>query len=325
MYILWGGFLITIILLLALDLGVFHRKIHVIKAKEAILWTIFWIILSLIFNIFIYYLYKFNWYGIGTAGHDIVSGKDAALKYFTGYIIEKSLSLDNIFVIAIIFTYFKVPALYQHRVLFWGIMGALVMRGIMIVLGAALIQKFSWMIYVFGAFLIITAVKMLVTGHDTIHPEKNVLVRIARKIYPMTNDFSGSKFFIKINNKRIMTPLFLVLLIIESMDVLFAVDSIPAIFAVTTDPFIVFTSNIFAILGLRSLYFALAALMGKFRYLKISLVFILAYVGVKMILSHSYPIPTVVSLCVIATILFIGVYASIFENRYKNRKSTSGL
>ncbi|HPG38872.1 MAG TPA: TerC family protein [bacterium] len=315
MWLLWIGFIIIILLLLFLDLGVFNRRVHVIKAKEALLWTLFWIVLALLFDIFIYYAYKGNWFGIGLGEDHIKSGADAALKYFTGYIIEKSLSMDNIFVIAMIFSYFKIPAMYQHRVLFWGILGALILRGIMIIAGTALIHKFSWMIFVFGAFLIVTAIKMLITRHDTIEPEKNILIRAAKKIYPVTSELHGAKFFIRDGHKHSMTPLFLVLLIIESTDVLFAVDSIPAIFAVTTDPFIVFTSNVFAILGLRSLYFALAAMMEQFRYLKISLVFILAYVGVKMIFSHSYPIPTLVSLSIIAVILFVGVAASIMVGK----------
>ncbi|MCU0821313.1 MAG: TerC family protein [Spirochaetes bacterium] len=324
MIILYGGFLSIIFILLALDLGVFHKNAHVIKVKEAILWTIFWICLALLFDIFIYYAYNNHWFGIGLEAHHIQTGSDAALKYFTGYIVEKSLSLDNIFVIAMIFEYFKVPAINQHRVLYWGILGALIMRGIMIGAGTALIQRFSWMIYVFGILLIITAIKMLLTQDETLEPEKNILIKTAKKIYPVTNHFEGSKFFTKINGKRAITPLFLVLLVIESTDVLFAVDSIPAIFAVTTDPFIVFTSNIFAILGLRALYFALAAMIDKFRYIKISLVFVLIYVGVKMLLSHMYPIPTFISLSVIITALGVGIAASVIANKRKLEKSGAG-
>lgn len=325
MIIIWLSFIVVILLLLALDLGVLNKEAHVIGAKEALLWTSFWIFLSLMFNVFIYYAYQHNLLGIGLHHNIITSGKDAAIQYFTGYVIEKSLSLDNIFVIAMIFAYFKVPAIYQHRVLFWGILGALVLRGIMILIGTALIQEFSWMIYVFGGFLIVTAIKMLITRHDNIEPEKNILIKSARKLYPVTEKFEGAKFFTKLNNKKAITPLFLVLIVIESTDVLFAIDSIPAIFAVTTDPFIVFTSNVFAILGLRSLYFALAALMDKFRFLKMSLVFILAYVGIKMILSHSFPIPTLISLSIIATILFVGVAASIFANKKDTAKLGSPL
>ena len=325
MILLWGGFLLIILLLLSLDLGVFHRKDHVIKAKEALLWTCFWVVLALLFDIFIYHAYNHDWLGIDLEKHSIKSGGDAALKYITGYIIEKSLSLDNIFVIAMIFAYFKVPAIHQHRVLFWGILGALIMRGIMIIAGTALIHKFSWMIYIFGGFLILTAIKMLTTRHDNIEPEKNVLIKIAKKIYPVTKSYEGRKFFSTADRAKAITPLFLVLLIIESTDVLFAIDSIPAIFAVTTDPFIVFTSNVFAILGLRSLYFALAAMMDKFRYLKMSLVFVLAYVGIKMILSHIYPIPTFVSLSIIGTILFVGIYSSVAASKKDTAKLKSPL
>lgn len=321
MYLFWIGFIFIVIILLALDLGVFHKKDEIIKAKEALLWTFFWICLSLLFNVFIYYAYENHWLDIGIHATSVDNGTDAALKYFTGYIIEKSLSLDNIFVIALIFAYFKVPAKYQHRVLFWGILGALLLRGIMIIGGATLIQKFSWMIYLFGGLLIVTAIKMLITNNESIDPEKNILIRAARKFYPVTNDFESHKFFTKINSKRAITPLFLVLLVIESTDVLFAIDSIPAIFAVTTDSYIVFTSNIFAILGLRSLYFALAAMMDKFKYLKISLVFVLAYVGVKMILSHIYPIPTLISLSVISGILFVGTVSSIIVNKRNLEKN----
>jgi len=320
MYIFWIGFIIIVFLLLALDLGVFHKREHEIKTKEALLWTLFWIVLSLLFNVFIYYAYQNHWLGIGVHKTSVESGSEAALRYFTGYIIEKSLSLDNIFVIALIFAYFKVPSIFQHRVLFWGILGALILRGAMILAGITLIEKFTWMIYVFGGLLLITALRMLFSNDEQIEPEKNVLIKIARKFFPISETFEGSKFFTKINGKKAITPLFLVLLVIESTDVLFAIDSIPAIFAVTTDSYIVFTSNIFAILGLRSLYFALAAMMGRFRYLKISLVFILAFVGVKMLLSHIYPIPTIVSLGVIASTLIIGTLASIIVS--KNLKET---
>ena len=322
---LWFGFILLILILLALDLGVFHRRAHVIKSKEAFLWTAFWIILALAFNGFIYYIYQNHWFDIGKAiGHEL-SGTQAALKFFTGYLLEKSLSLDNIFVIAMIFTYFRVPPIYQHRVLFWGILGAIVLRGVMIVLGVALIERFSWMIYVFGVFLLFTAVKLLISRHDTIEPGKNPLVKLVQKIFPVSESYQQDHFFTKIKDQRAITPLFLVLLVVESSDVLFAVDSIPAIFAVTTDPFIVFTSNIFAILGLRSLYFALAAIIEKFRYLKMSLVYILAYIGVKMILSHHYTIPTIISLAIIVGILMVGVIASIYAGKRDTAKLKSPL
>jgi tellurite resistance protein TerC len=320
MIFFWVGFLLLIMLLLALDLGVFHRKMHRIRSREAILWTFFWIFLALLFDVFIYYAYHHHWLGIGESLQHVQSGEEAALKYFTGYIIEKSLSLDNIFVIAMIFAYFHVPALYQHRVLYWGILGALVMRGVMIITGIALINKFSWMIYLLGILLIITAVKMLLTRKETIEPDKNLLVQLARRIYPVTKGYEGSKFFSRVGNRRAITPLFLVLLIIESTDVLFAVDSIPAIFAITTDPYIVFTSNIFAILGLRALYFALASMIDKFRYLKLSLVFVLAYVGVKMLLSYSYKIPTLISLGIIIAMLSVGILASLVSS-HREKKS----
>jgi tellurite resistance protein TerC len=325
MYWYWIGFLGLVAVLLALDLGVFHRKAHVIKAREALLWTLFWVALALLFVLAIYFSYERNWLGIDEGLGPIQGGRDAALKYFTGYIIEKSLSLDNIFIIAMIFAYFNVPGQFQHRVLFWGIFGALVMRGIMILAGTALIAKFAWMVYIFGGFLILTAIKMLITRHDTVTPEKNPLVRIARKLYPVTTDYEGTRFFGRVNGARAITPMFLVLLVIESTDVLFAVDSIPAIFAVTTDPFIVFTSNVFAILGLRSLYFALAAMMNRFRYIKMSLVFVLAYVGVKMLLSHHHPIPTWVSLSVIGGMLSVGIAASLYAGGRDTAKLKSPL
>lgn len=312
-FILWIGFILLIVILLALDLGVFHKKEHIIETKEALMWTGFWIFIAMLFTIFIYYAYENHWFGIGLeVGHNM-NGNEAVLKYITGYIIEKTLSLDNIFVIALVFSYFNIPLLYQHRVLFWGILGALIMRGIMILAGAALIKSFVWMIYVFGGFLIITAIKMLFHNNEEIHPEKNILIRFFKKLYPVTNELHGHNFFVNIDGKKAITPLFLVLLVVESTDVVFAVDSIPAIFAVTTDPFIVFTSNVFAILGLRSLYFALAALMNKFKYLKYSLVFVLAFVGVKMIISHHYPIPTILSLIIISTSIAMGIFISIFK------------
>jgi tellurite resistance protein TerC len=308
---LWVGFILFVIAMLALDLGVFNRKAHVIGIREALGWTAFWVVLALCFNVAIYFMYEHQWCGIGVEVGHPTGGQQAALDFLTGYVIEKSLSLDNIFVIALIFSYFGVPAIYQHRVLFWGILGALVMRGAMILAGAALIKRFDWIVYVFGGFLILTAVKMLVVRHDTIDPNRNPLVRFARKVYPVSANFEGPKFFTRMHGVRAITPLFLVLLVVESSDLMFAVDSIPAIFAVTHDPFLVFTSNVFAILGLRSLYFALAGMMGKFQYLKTSLVFVLAYVGVKMILSHHYPIPTPVSLAVIAGVIVVGVIASL--------------
>ena len=315
--ILWIGFLFLILFLLFLDLGVFNKTDHVIKTKEALLWTLFWIFLSLLFNVFIYFAYENHLFGIGKELGHLMSGEEAALKYFTGYVIEKSLSLDNIFVIVMIFSYFHIPTIYQHRVLFWGIVGALLMRGAMIFAGVALIEKFEWMIFVFGGLLIITALKMLFSKEEKVEPNKNILVRFVKKFYRVSDHYDGHKFFTKINGATATTPLFIALVVIESSDVLFAIDSIPAIFAVTTDPFIVFTSNVFAILGLRALYFALAAMIEKFIYLKISIVFVLIYVGIKMILSHSYPIPTGFSLAVILLILLLGITASLIKSRVK--------
>lgn len=308
---LWIGFIALVLALLALDLGVFNRKTHVVSMGEALAWTAFWVALALSFNVGVYFLYEHNLLGIGGPGlGSALQGRQAALNFFTGYLVEKSLSLDNIFVIALIFTYFKVPLQYQHRMLFWGILGALIMRGAMIALGAAMITRFEWIVYVFGAFLIMTAVKMLIARHDNLEPGKNPVVRLATRFFPVTPDFEGERFFSQMNGQRAITPLFLALLMVETSDVLFAVDSIPAIFAITTDPFLVFTSNIFAILGLRSLYFALAAMMEKFRYIKMSLVFLLAFIGVKMLLTHHIPISNSVSLAVIAGILSVGLLAS---------------
>jgi tellurite resistance protein TerC len=311
----WIGFLLLILALLAFDLGVFHRRPHAQSSREALGWSGLWIGLSLSFNVLVYFLYERRWLGVGREIGLDLGGSTAALQFFTGYLIELSLSLDNVFVIGLVISYFSVPLAYQHRVLFWGVLGALVLRGVMIAAGAALIARFHWTIYVFGLFLLGTAVHLLVKRQDTIDPERSLLVRAARRIFPMTDEVHGDRFFVRVGGRLMMTPLFLVVLVVESSDVIFAVDSIPAIFAVTQDPFLVFTSNIFAILGLRSLYFALAPLIERFVYLKTSLVFILAFVGMKMLLNHHYPIPTAVSLAMIAGILGVGVAASILASR----------
>jgi tellurite resistance protein TerC len=306
----WVCFLALIGVLLALDLGLLRREARAMRLGEALGRSAAYISLGLAFNVLVYFLYENHWFGIGLeVGHPL-GGSTAALQFFTGFLLEYSLSLDNVFVIAIIFNYFRVPLAYQHRVLFWGVLGALIMRGIMIALGAALIARFDWIVYVFGGILILTAVRMLMAGHENVDPERNPVVRLARRLFPIAQELHGERFFIREAGRRVATPLFLVLLVVESTDVIFAVDSIPAIFAVTRDPFLVFTSNVFAILGLRSLYFAIAPLMDKFRYLKPALVFVLAYVGVKMMLSHHHPIPTKVSLSVIVAILSVGVLAS---------------
>ncbi len=312
--LVWLGFLALIALIVALDLGVFHRKVHVISLPEALGWTTVWVALALVFNVGVYYLYELN-----PAGWDMdtdqLSGAEAAIQFFTGYLVEKSLSIDNIFVIAMIFSHFKVPLAEQHRVLFWGILGAVVLRGIMIFGGIALLERFEWLVYIFGALLIYSAANMLVVRHDNLAPNDNVVIRLVKRVWPVTPDFHGSRFFVRIDGVRTATPLFLALVLVEASDVTFAIDSIPAIFAITRDPFIVFTSNIFAILGLRSLYFVLAGLMEKFRYLKMSLVFLLAYIGVKMILMHHFPIPNLVSLAIIGGILAVGILASILADK----------
>ncbi len=297
--ILWIVFNLFVLGLLALDLGVFHRKAHAVSIREALSWSIAWISLALIFNGWIYYMW----------------GSEKALEFLAGYLIEKSLSVDNIFVFLVIFSYFSVPAMYQHRVLFWGILGALVMRAIFIAVGAALLTAFHWMIYLFGGFLVITGIKLLLAGDEKIDPEKNPAVRLARKLMPITNEYQGQRFFARIDGRLWATPLLLVLLVIETTDVIFAVDSIPAIFAVTMDPFIVYTSNVFAILGLRALYFLLAGIMNMFRYLKVGLAFVLCFVGVKMMIVDLFKIPIGISLGVIAGILAVSVVASLLVRR----------
>ncbi len=315
------GFLIFVLSVLALDLGVFHRHARVVPVREALAWTTVWVTMALLFNVLVYFMYEYHWLGMGMQPGQEPTGQRAAFQFLTGYIVEESLSLDNVFVIALIFDHFKIPTLYQHRVLFWGILGAIIMRGAMIAAGIALIRRFEWIIYIFGAFLVLTAIKMLFTRQETFEPEKNLLFRLTRRIFPVSTQIDGEKFFSQVNGKRAITPLFLVLVLVEGSDVLFAVDSIPAIFAITQDPFIVFTSNIFAILGLRSMYFLMAGAMEKFRYLKTSLAFVLIFIGVKMLLSHHHPIPIVVSLPVILGILLLGVGVSLFAARREVARS----
>lgn len=292
---LWIVFNVFVLGMLALDLGVFHRKAHAVSLKEALVWCCVWVSLALTFN----------------AGIYIWSGPEKALEFLTGYLIEYSLSVDNVFVFVIIFSYFAVPAAYQHRVLFWGILGALVMRAIFIVMGAALLTAFHWMIYVFGGFLIITGIKLLLTGDHKLEPEKNPVVRLVRRVMRVTHEYHGQHFFLWKNGHLWVTPLFLVLVVIESTDVIFAMDSIPAIFGITLDPFIVYTSNVFAILGLRALYFLLAGVMDMFRYLKVGLSLVLCFVGAKMMIVDLYKIPIGVSLGVVAGILGVSIVASL--------------
>jgi tellurite resistance protein TerC len=285
--------------MLALDLGVFHRKSHEVTVKEALTWTSIWITLAMLFNLFVFYYFD----------------KEKAVEFFTGYVIEKSLSVDNIFVIIMIFSYFNVPKNYQHKVLFWGILGALVMRVIFIFAGIELIHKFHWLIYIFGGFLIITGIRMVTASDVKLDPEKNPLVKFVRRFFPVTPAFVDDKFFTKIDGKRWVTPLFLVVIMIEATDLIFAVDSIPAILAISDDPFIVYTSNVFAILGLRSLYFALSGIENYFRYLKYGLAVILVFVGTKMCIMDFFKIPVEVSLIVIVFVLGISMIASVVISR----------
>jgi tellurite resistance protein TerC len=294
----WIGFNAFILAMLAVDLGIFHRKAHIVTLKESFTWTAVWIAIALVFN----------------AGVWHYAGSAKALEFFTGYVVEKSLSIDNVFVIALLFSYFSVPSTYQHKVLFWGILGALVMRAVMIAAGAALITNFAWIIYVFGAFLILTGVKMIVKRDEQIHPERNPVVRAFKRLMAVTPDYRADKFFVRENGTLLATPLFVVLLLVEFTDLIFAVDSIPAIFAVSKDPFIVYTSNVFAILGLRSLYFALAGVMDKFHYLKIGLGIVLSFVGVKMLLAHTaWKLDTLASLGIILLILAVSIVCSLLN------------
>lgn len=296
---LWVGFNLFVLLMLAVDLGVFHRRPHAISKREALAWSVAWIALSLLFNLGLWHF----------------RGGEKALEYFTGYLIEKSLSLDNIFVFLMIFSYFGVPDRYQHRVLYWGILGALVMRGGMIAGGAALLSWFHWMVYLFGGFLVFTGIRFARHSQVSVNPEANPVLRLVRRILPVTRDFHEQRFFVREGNRWWATPMLVVLVMVESSDVVFAVDSIPAIFAITRDTFIVYTSNVFAILGLRALYFLLAAVMPMFRYLNVGLGVILSFVGVKMLLSEVYPIPILFSLGVIAVILAVTLGASLWVGR----------
>ena len=293
----WIGFNAFIILMLALDLGVFHRKAHEVKFKEAITWSAVWIGLALLFNLGIYYYI----------------GKVEAVEFLTGYIVEKSLSVDNIFVFVLIFSSFAVPAAYQHRVLFWGIIGALIMRAIFIFAGVALITKFHWIIYLFGIFLLYTGIKIAVNKGTKINVENNRFLNLFRKYFPVTNEYHGSKFITKIDGKKFATPLMLVLILVETTDLIFAVDSIPAILAITDNPFIVYTSNVFAILGLRSLYFALAGILKYFHYLHYGLAAILVFVGIKMLITDFYKFDPFVSLGIIGAILTVSIVASVLK------------
>ena len=299
---LWIGFIALVLALLALDLFVFHRRPHEVRLREAATWSAAWIGLALIFAYAVVYRHF---------------GREAGLEFLTGYLIEKALSVDNIFVFVLIFSYFRVPARYQHRVLFWGILGALVMRGAMIAAGAVLIRQFHWVIYVFGAFLVVTGMRLAVHDEHEIHPEANPVLRLIRRFLPVTDTYHGQRFFLRERGagpaRLVATPLLVVLVLVETTDLVFAVDSIPAIFAITQDPFIVFTSNIFAILGLRALYFLLAGIIHRFRYLKLGLSVVLVFVGAKMLASDVYPIPVGLSLGVVAAVIGASVGASLLR------------
>ena len=298
----WAGFIVCVLVFLALDLGVFHRKEHVVSFKEALAWTTLWFTLAMSFGAALVH----------------TRGREESAQFIAGYLIELSLSLDNILVIALIFSAFRVPLQFQHRVLFWGILGALAMRGVMIAAGVALIREFDWLLYVFGVFLVFTGVKMLFASEGKVDPEKNPVLRLVRKFFPVTPDFDGRKFFSRLNGRFALTPLALVLVLVETTDLIFAVDSVPAVFSITKNAFIVFTSNVFAILGLRSMYFLLAGALGYFRYLKFGLSLVLVFVGVKMLLDphdgepkwFQVEIPTNVSLMTIAAVVLSAVVLS---------------
>lgn len=304
----WIIFLCAIALFLALDLGIFNKNPHIISSKEASKWTLLWATLSFLFSALLFLLYKHQY--IENPTH--LSPYDASIKYLTGYLIELSLSADNIFIIALIFTSFKIPQKFQHRVLFWGILGAILFRGLMIFVGVTLINQFNWITYVFGAFLIFTGLKMLVKKEeDEFNPQHSKIYKLIGKIFPIKHEIHGQKFFIRENGINYVTPLFIALIVIELMDVLFAVDSVPAILAITADPFIVFSSNIFAILGLRSMYFFLANMLEKFSYIEYSLIAILVFVGLKMLLVHYFKFPEWISLSFICISLSIGIGVSL--------------
>ncbi|MSU58469.1 MAG: TerC family protein [Pedosphaera sp.] len=294
---MWIGFGAFVLAMLALDLGVFHRQSHTVGMKEALTWSGVWIALALLFNAGVW-----HW-----------RGGDKGLEFLTGYLVEMSLSVDNLFVFLLIFAYFKVPAQYQHKVLFWGILGALLMRAVFIGAGIALIQKFHWIIYVFGAVLVVSGLKMAFQQDNEVHPEKNPVLRLFRRLMPVTTEYHAGRFFVKPDKRWLATPLFIVLLMLETTDLVFAVDSVPAVLAITTDPFIVYTSNVFAILGLRSMFFALAGVMKMFVYLHYGLAAVLVFVGGKMLLAGFYKIPTLASLLVIVGLLGVAVAASLLH------------
>jgi len=311
--IVWITFIVLVLGLMALDLGIFNKKAHIPSAGEAFVSTIVWVALALAFCIFIYFAYEHKWLGLGLYEYEPMDGRTAAIKYLTGYLLEEALSVDNLFVMALVFAQFRVPKKYQHRILFWGILGVLVFRGILIGVGIALVHYFTWLFYFFGLLLLWSAFKMWRQGEDA-HQDLNDhgIVRFVRRFYPVTTSYEGGHFFTIENGRKAVTPMFVALLIIETTDILFAFDSVPAVFSITTDPFLVFSSNIFAILGLRSLYFVLADILDRFEYLKYSLIAILFFIGIKMMLiPQKIHLPEIASLLVIGVLLLGGVIASL--------------
>jgi len=297
----WVAFVAFVLVMLTLDLGVFHKRGHAVGFKESLSWCGFWVLLALTFNVIVYF-----WHG-----------PQASLEFFTGYLLEYSLSIDNIFVFLLLTSYFKVPPKYQHRVLFWGIIGALILRGLLIVAGIALINKFHWVLYIFGAILILSGLKMAFGAEKEMDPGKNPVLKFLRRVLPLSEDYDEDRFFVRPAGRLLATPLLVVLIFIELTDLVFAFDSIPAIIGITRDAFVVYTSNVFAIFGLRSLYFALANLVGMFRYLPYGLAAVLVFVGVKMCIEHFYKIEVLASLAVIASILFVSIVASLIARRYQ--------
>lgn len=300
----WTAFILAVLFFLALDLGVFHRKAHSVRFREALMWTGIWVVMAMLFA----------W------GLKNLLGQQEALEFVTGYIVELSLSMDNVFVIALIFGYFRVPLQYQHRVLFWGILGALIMRGMMIGVGAALVRKFEWTLMVFGAFLVFSGIKMLFSGEEGVDPEKNLAIRLARKFLPISTRYEKHRFITHENGRKMFTPLAMVLVMVETTDLVFALDSIPAIFGITTSEFVVFTSNVFAILGLRSLYFVLAGAIEYFRFLKFGLSCVLVFIGAKMLISRYLHISTSLSLAVVGAIILLSILASLLASRLEHRR-----
>lgn len=322
---IWIGSIALIIGLLLLDLTVSTREARVVCVRESLIWTVSWVMLAFCFNAFVYFLYENNWLGWTDLPSHNFSGEQAAIQFLTGFLMEKSLSVDNIFVIAMIFLYLKVPVIEQHRMLWWGILGAIGLRAVMIAGGAVLMARFQWSVYLFGGLLIATAVRILLIRHDNINIGHNLLVPLIRKFYPITDDFKGGRFFITRRGKRAITPLLLALILVISSNLTFALDSIPATFAVTQDPFLVLTSNVFSVLGLRALYFTIAGYVTRFRYLKLGLFFILVFFAIKMLLIHHYPMPNIVSLAIIGGILIAAILASFLAPPIGVSKSASPL